>query len=79
MCIQWGDIPQALIDSSRQRIDEAQKLQLIALDGCPFSGELTRLAGGRLQLDFPFPRNPALREQLIEWALHWGISFTVVV
>ncbi|QBQ99234.1 phage portal protein [Paraburkholderia pallida] len=77
--IQWADVPATLAHKSRQRVDEATKQQLVAFEGCPFAGELEQLAGGRLQVAFPFPINADLRAQMVDWLLHWGISFTVIV
>lgn len=75
--IQWADVPQALISSSRQHVDDVTKAQIVSFDGCPLSGELTQ--GKSLQVEYPFPRNPDLRHSLGDWFMHWGIPFTVVM
>jgi hypothetical protein len=77
--VDWADIPQRLIGSSRQHIDSTTQAKLIAFDGCPFAGQLEQSTDGGLGVEFPFPRNAELRDQLIEWLLHWGIPFTVLV
>lgn len=76
--IQWADVPQPLIDSSKQRIDGETRAQIVAFDGCPFCGEISDV-GGALQVELPFPRIADLRDALIEWFMHHGISFTVVM
>lgn len=76
--IDWTDVPQQLAASSNQRVDETTQAELVAFDGCPLVGSFHRAAGGYLGVEFPFPRSAELREQLIEWLLHWGISFTVL-
>jgi hypothetical protein len=75
--IQWADVPQQLIDTSRQQIDETTHAQIVAFEGCPFSGQLTQ--GKSLQVEYPFPRNPDLRHSLVDWLWYHGIHFTVVM
>ena len=77
--IQYADVPQSLIDSSSQRIDSATQAKLIALDGCPLTGQIEVLGDSRIQIEFPFPRAIELRNALVDWLMHWGIHFTVVM
>jgi hypothetical protein len=76
--IQWTDIPHRPISSSCQRVDDATGAKLIAFEGCPLTGKIDQV-GDRLQVEFPFPRNRVLRDELIGWLMHWGISFTVAM
>jgi hypothetical protein len=75
-CIRWGDVPQPLVDSSRQHVDTVTQAQLVAFNDCPFVGEIDQLPD-HLQVSFPFPRDIGLRNSLIDWLIHWGINFTV--
>jgi hypothetical protein len=77
--IQYGDVPQALIGASSQRIDGATQAKLISLPDCPLTGQIDVLSDDRIQIEFPFPRAPELRGALVDWFMHWGIHFTVVM
>ncbi|MEX3961043.1 phage portal protein [Paraburkholderia sp. EG286B] len=77
--IQYSDVPEALTKSSSQHLDSATKHKVIAFDGCPLCGHLDVLADGRIQIEFPFPRSAELRTALVDWLMHWGIHFTVVM
>jgi hypothetical protein len=77
--IQYADVPQILIDTSSQHVDSATKAKVIAFDGCPLCGQIEVLDGHRIQIEFPFPRGAELRGALVEWLMHWGIHFTVVM
>jgi len=76
--IQYADVPDNLTASSRQHIDDVTKAKMVAFDGCPLVGQLDPV-GDRLQVEYPFPRNDDLRNQLVQWFVHWGIHFTVVM
>ena len=76
--IQYADLPQALIDSSSQRVDSATQAKLISIDGCPLSGQIDVLSDNRIQVEFPWPRAPELRRALDDWLLYHGIPYTVV-
>lgn len=76
--IQYADVPDNLIASSRQHIDDVTKAKMVEFDGCPLVGQLGPV-GDRLQVEYPFPRNDDLRNQLVQWFVHWGINFTVVM
>lgn len=78
--IQWADVPQQLIDSSRQHVDSVTGAKVVAFDGCPVCGEIEdgkRLA--RIQVQFPFPRALDIRHALVDWLWYHGIHFTVVM
>ncbi|GAB7525340.1 phage portal protein [Paraburkholderia sp. 2C] len=77
--IQWADVPKSLIESSRQHIDEPTKAQIVAFDGCPLCGEISQTSEKVLQVEYVFPRHRDLRDSLVDWFMHHGISFTVVV
>lgn len=76
--IQWADVPQDLISRSGQIEDSATKAKLVAFDGCPFCGEITENSKKALQVEYAFPRNHELRNSLVDWFIHHGISFVVV-
>jgi hypothetical protein len=76
--IQWADIPAALIASSGQIIDSDTKAKLVAFDGCPFCGEITENSKKELQVEYAFPRDHEMRNWLVDWFIHHGISFVVV-
>lgn len=75
--IHWADVPQELIDSSKQHIDPDTREQIIAFKGCPLSGVIEQTQKG-LQVEFPMPRLAELRHGLADWFLHWGINYYVV-
>jgi hypothetical protein len=77
--IQYGDVPQALIAASSQRIDSATQAKLISFPDCPLTGQIDVLSDDRIQIEFPWPRASELRRSLDDWLMHWGISFTVVM
>jgi hypothetical protein len=74
--VQWSDVPQQLVDSSRQHVD-VTGAQIVAFDDCPLCGEIEAI-GARIQIEFSFPRTLELRNALIDWLVHWGIPFAVV-
>lgn len=76
--IPWEEIPQSLVASCRKDVEEGTGANLVAFDGCPFSGQMNETSTG-LQVEFPFPRFVPLRNALVDWLVHWGISFTVVM
>jgi hypothetical protein len=76
--IQYADVPQPLIESSRQRVDGATKAKLISIEGCPLSGQIDVLSDNRIQIEFPWPRAPELRHALGDWLVYHGIPYTVV-
>ncbi|MBB5444634.1 MULTISPECIES: phage portal protein [unclassified Paraburkholderia] len=77
--IQYADVPQPLIDSSSQRVDSVTLAKLIAFDGCPLTGQIEVLSDNRIQIEFPFPRADELRNSLVAWLMHHGISFAAVM
>jgi hypothetical protein len=77
--IQWADVPAALIASSGQIIDSDTQAKLVAFDGCPLVGEISETSEKVLQVEYPFPVAHSLRYSLVDWLVHHGISFTVVV
>ncbi|TCK39664.1 hypothetical protein B0G84_5004 [Paraburkholderia sp. BL8N3] len=68
--IQAADIPRPLLDTAARRVDGTQ--QLVAFIGCPITG--TEVDD---EIEFPFPRSPEIRDSLINWLCHWGLSFRV--
>jgi hypothetical protein len=77
--IQYADVPEELTTASSQRVDDVTKAKIIAFPGCPLCGQIEVLGDGRIQVEFPFPRGAELRDVLLDWLVHWGISFTVVM
>jgi hypothetical protein len=80
--IQYADVPQSLIDSSCQHVDGITGMKVISLDGCPLVGQIEISRDDeplKLQIEFPFPRSIELRTALVDWLMHWGIHFTVVM
>jgi|GEM_PF-1362998 len=75
--IHWADVPDSLIATSRQHVDEVTDAKIVAFDGAPFSGQLWEGVGG-LQVEYPFPRNADLRASLVNWLFYHGIHFKVV-
>jgi hypothetical protein len=57
-----------------QQVDDVTQAKMVAFDGCPLVGQLGPV-GDRLQVEYPFPRNADLRNQLVQWFMHWGIHF----
>ncbi|MBK3841736.1 hypothetical protein G3A42_27580 [Paraburkholderia aspalathi] len=56
--------------------------QLIAFDGCPLVGAIKAqetLTDFIRQVEYPFPRNPQIRSDLVSWFVDKGINFTVVM
>ncbi|WP_018435337.1 hypothetical protein [Paraburkholderia atlantica] len=76
--IQYADIPEQLLESAVRHRDEVNGAQLVALDQCPFSGQITETESGS-QIEYPWPHNSGLRHALGDWLTHNGISFTVVM
>ncbi|PQV50989.1 phage portal protein [Paraburkholderia sp. BL21I4N1] len=86
--IQWADVPQQLIDTSRQHVDEITEAQIVAFDGCPISGQLFQGSAEyvphpadikSLQVEYSFPRAVELRHALVDWFWYHGIHFMVVM
>lgn len=77
--IQYADVPQSLIDSSSQHVDSITKAKVIAFDGCPMCGQIDVLSDNRIQIEYSFPRAAELRAALVDWLMHWGIHFAVVM
>jgi hypothetical protein len=77
--IQYADVPDVLAKCSSQHIDSATQARLIAFDGCPLCGQIEVLNDNRIQIEFPFPRGAELRGALVDWLMHWGIHFMVVM
>jgi hypothetical protein len=75
--IQWADVPQPLIASSRQRMEYDGSVKLVGFDGCPVIGQIEELSDGRIQVEFPWPQVRDLRHSLGDWFTHHGISFVV--
>jgi hypothetical protein len=71
------DVPADLRESSDMRIDDITEETLISFDGCPLVGQMG-WSGITRQVEYPFPRNPQIRNDLVNWFVHWGIHFRVV-
>ncbi|WP_250451185.1 hypothetical protein [Caballeronia sp. ATUFL_M2_KS44] len=69
--IETADVPRPLMDNAARRAADGDKL--IAFIGCPLTG--IQQDDGEIQ--FPFPRAPEIRDELISWLCHWGLSFRV--
>lgn len=76
--VQYADLPEALLTTARRRFECETGLHVIAIEGCPFCGEI-RDAGGGVQIEYPWPHNLSLRHALGDWLTHNGIAFTVVM
>lgn len=76
--IQYADVPDDLIASSRQRIDSETGAKLVGFEGCPITGQIEE-CDGALEVEFPFPRASDLRESLVNWFVNFGICFQVVM
>jgi hypothetical protein len=70
--IQTSDIPRPLVDYAARRVDTDTRENLIAFIGCPLTG-----VENDDEIEFPFPRAPEIRDSLVAWLVHWGISFRV--
>jgi hypothetical protein len=77
--IQWADVPQKLVESSRQRVDDNARIKLVSFDDCPLVGQIDVLSDGRVQVEFVWPRLADLRNALGDWLMFHGISYTVVM
>ncbi|MEM5371343.1 phage portal protein [Paraburkholderia azotifigens] len=78
--IQWADVPQNLIDTSRQHVDGVTKAKVVAFDECPVCGEIEDGKPSKsIMVSFPFPRDVSLRHSLVDWLWYHGIHFTVVM
>jgi hypothetical protein len=69
--IEASDVPRPLMDNAARRTVDGDRL--IAFIGGPLTG--IEQEDGEIQ--FPFPRAPDLRDSLINWLCHWGLSFRV--
>lgn len=76
--IQYGDVPADLIASSRQRVDSETGAKLIGFEGCPLTGQIEQI-GDSLEIEYPFPHAPELRNSLVAWFMNFGIHFRVVM
>lgn len=76
--IQYADIPEDLISSSRQRVDSVTGAKLISFEGCPLTGQIEQ-CGDALEIEYPFLRAVEIRESLVSWLVNWGICFRVVM
>lgn len=74
--INLEDVPLQLRETSVLLFDDATGQTFVSFDACPLAGQCE--ADELRQIEYPFPRVPELRNALVEWLLHWGISFTVV-
>ncbi|WP_296652836.1 phage portal protein [Paraburkholderia sp.] len=75
--IQYADVPESLLETARRTVDGESSAALIQFDGYPHSGEIVD-GTGDLQIEFVWPRDPALRHALGDWLTHHGISFVVI-
>jgi hypothetical protein len=77
------DVPADLRESSASHIDDISGALILAFDGCPLVGEVRRTTTvpdeGMLQVEYPFPRNTQIRNDLVSWFVDKGINFTVVM
>jgi hypothetical protein len=69
------DVPQPLVEHSRQRLDEVTRDRLIAFSDCPLVGRIENREG-IYEIEYPFPRS-TLRDDFVSWLMRWGISFRV--
>jgi hypothetical protein len=77
--ISYADVPASIIATSRQRVDSETQEKLISFDDCPLTGVIYTQANGSLDIEFPFPRVPEIRNSLVGWLMKWGISFQVTM
>lgn len=80
--IRIEDVPLDLRETSVVRIDEITRETLVAFDGCPLVGERGHMRDGSLNhvaIEYPFPRNAQIRNDLVSWFVDKGINFTVVM
>jgi hypothetical protein len=80
--IHFADVPSVLVASSCQHVDSVTRAKIISFDGCPLAGQIDARNPAepmRLQVEFPFPRDAELRAALVDWLMHHGIHFTVVM
>jgi hypothetical protein len=73
--IEKFDVPRPLMDTAAHRQEGINSL--IAFIGCPMTACIVMDDDGRQEIQFPFPRSPDLRDQLVAWLCHWGLSFRV--
>jgi hypothetical protein len=69
--IEAADVPRPLMDTAARRTVDGDKL--IAFIGCALTG--IEQDDGEIQ--FPCPRAQEIRDALIGWFWHWGLSFRV--
>ncbi|RQQ37081.1 phage portal protein [Burkholderia stagnalis] len=74
----YSDVPERLVESVVRHTDSITDAQLVAFDGCPYSGEITETEHG-MQIEYAWPVDVAYRHALGDWFTHHGISFTVVM
>ena len=77
--IELQDVPISIKESASWRIDETNGAHLVSFDGCPLIGEMTGIGNVMQTVEYPFPRNTQIRNDLIAWLVHWGIHFRVVM
>jgi len=82
--IEMPDVPAGLREGSMQRKDTESAATLISFEGCPLTGELRTVRsafsdGPVDQVEYPFPRNAQIRNDLVAWFVNHGINFTVVM
>lgn len=73
------DVPADLRESSAQHPDEVTGAPLVAYDGCPLVGQIVPDGEGGSNVEYPFPRVAQIRNDLVAWLFHHGISFTVAM
>lgn len=76
--IQWADVPQPIVDSSRQHTEHDGAVKFVAFDGCPLVGQIEQLSDGRIQIEFPWPHVLELRHGLGDWFSYHEINYVVV-
>ncbi|WP_250483287.1 hypothetical protein [Caballeronia sp. GaOx3] len=76
--ISYSDVPSSVIAISQQRVSEETLEELISFPDCPLTGQILT-QGGTIEIEFPFPRSPEIRNSLINWFMKWGISFEVAM
>ncbi|HEV2594137.1 MAG TPA: hypothetical protein VGU01_02920 [Sphingomicrobium sp.] len=75
------DVPADLRETAAVRADDITGATLVAYDGCPLVGESRKAADPepRAVVEYPFPRNTQIRNDLVSWFVDKGINFTVVM
>ncbi|MDR5852792.1 hypothetical protein [Caballeronia sp. LZ003] len=68
--IEMSSVPRPLLQMAVRQVEGLQSW--ISFPGCPFAGIEEE---GEVQ--FPYPSNRELREQLVAWLDHWNISYGI--